>query len=505
MKATGERFISDEAWGYRSEIEHRHRYSLLDEVVKEKLVLDAACGSGYGSYIISRNARMVIGIDISKEAVDFCKQNYTNSNLKYMQMSVAKMDFEDNTFDVVVSFETIEHLPYTLQCDFLKEITRVLKKDGLLIISSPDRNVRRIMYHGVNNPYHIHEFLHDEFREFLQSNFDYVKFEAQNIVEVSWVSPEDEAEGTYDVMLSKHFERTLPSKYVIAICSNCKNTIAGIEFRSFYVPNIMQYFHETFDLFGNACLYRDMGKGFVEEDKIVKAMTIDANAFYVRYEFDNYRGAKVRFDPCERCCRISHLKIKSNCSVDMFMNNSDVYDNETYIFLNPDPYFVMGLAASEEKKIVLEFSGEIEALSEQEVYSLHKELDVGKEVKWLDTMAVCYYDTGHGYNETEKIYAEYYRIGNLFKTNFQLPQNIIRFRIDPCLQGQQPLWYHGVKINGKSIDFQEENIVTVNKRKSFCGKNPYFIFECKESSIEFEIHMYSLTIEDFKIWLQKYY
>lgn len=134
MKATGERFISDEAWGYRSEIEHRHRYSLLDEVVKEKLVLDAACGSGYGSYIISRNARMVIGIDISKEAVDFCKQNYTNSNLKYMQMSVAKMDFEDNIFDVVVSFETIEHLPYTLQCDFLKEITRVIKKDGLLII-----------------------------------------------------------------------------------------------------------------------------------------------------------------------------------------------------------------------------------------------------------------------------------------------------------------------------------------------------------------------------------
>lgn len=379
MKATGERFITDDAWGYRSEIEHRHRYNLLGEVVKGKKVLDAACGSGYGTYIIAQNAQSATGIDISEEAVEFCKENYKRENLCYKRMSAADMQFADNEFDVVISFETIEHLPFELQKAFLKEITRVLKEDGILIMSSPDRDMRRMIYHGIDNPYHIHEFVHEEFREFLSGYFEHIKFEAQNIVEVSWISPEEGDAGKADVLLSSHFEKMLPSKYVLAICAKKAELIENIEFRSVFVPNIMQYFHETYDLFGKAYLYRDLGKGFVEEDKIASELVVDGDKFKVAYEFDADKVRGLRFDPCERCCAISDLHIEANCDVEISEINGEI-EAEEYVFLNPDPNIMLTFLRCDSKTVKLELTGRMRALSEMEVF--YRRSNVGGQARF---------------------------------------------------------------------------------------------------------------------------
>ena len=370
MKATGERFVTDDAWGYRSEIEHRHRYNLLGEVVKGKKVLDAACGSGYGTHIIAQNALSATGIDISEEAVEFCKENYKRENLCYKRMSVADMQFADNEFDVVISFETIEHLPFELQKSFLKEITRVLKEDGVLIMSSPDRNMRRMIYHGIDNPYHIHEFVHEEFREFLGGYFEHIKFQAQNIVEVSWISPEEGDTGKADVILSSHFEKMLPSKYVLAICAKKAELIENIEFRSVFVPNILQYFHETYDLFGKAHLYRDYGKGFTEEDKIASELVVDGDKFSVVYEFNADKVRGLRFDPCERCCAIRDLHVEANCDVEISEINGEI-EAEEYVFLSPDPNIMLTFSQHGSNIVKLELTGRMRALNEMEVFYRH--------------------------------------------------------------------------------------------------------------------------------------
>ena len=137
MKFTGERFIPTEQGKIR--LEHYHRYAIVQDIVKQKDILDVACGEGYGSSFMADVARSVVGVDISDEAVQHASSTYTKANLMFRQGSATALDFNDASFDVVVSFETIEHLAE--QAQMLAEIRRVLRPDGLLVISSPNRPI----------------------------------------------------------------------------------------------------------------------------------------------------------------------------------------------------------------------------------------------------------------------------------------------------------------------------------------------------------------------------
>ena len=506
MQATGERFISDETWGYRSEIEHRHRYNILKDILAGKKVLDAACGTGYGTYTLSQWANHVTGIDISAEAIDFCRENYQNRNLSYLQMSVADMKFEDQSFDVIISFETLEHIPYELQCDFLKEVTRVLKDNGVLIMSTPDRIMATIAKRGNINPYHIHEFTTEEYRTFLMSYFPHVKFAAQNLVEMSVISPESEPKGAYDIMFSKHYEGILPSLFVIGICSKDKKAFDAANLKGLYMPCIAQYFHEKYDLFTKSCLYRDLGNGFTEKDKLEAKIILNGKNFHVKYVFENNNSQIVRFDTCERCCRIDNFKIISNCNAKITWTNAAICKNDTYIFCTPDPIFELKLENSLQETLFIEFTGEINALSEMETYQLIKSIPASESsyIETLDTQCVCYYDTGNGFNETEKTYSLYEKLrgGGIFSTYFNLPPNTKKFRIDPCLTGNLPVSYEYIKINSKRVDYEERNIVEINGKRCFCNRNPHFIFHFTETEIHIEIKLNSLNTEDFASYLK---
>ena len=133
---------------------HIERYIFASSHVKDKIVLDAACGTGYGSnMLLEAGADKVYGIDKSQEAIDFATNNY---KAKYSVMDAERLEFPDEYFDVVVSFETIEHVPNVIR--FMKELYRVLKKNGKLIISTPN-------YKGsINkNPYHISDLTKKDF------------------------------------------------------------------------------------------------------------------------------------------------------------------------------------------------------------------------------------------------------------------------------------------------------------------------------------------------------
>ena len=138
---TGERFIpADPHVGEDTQIEHRLRYEAVAPLLAGKVVLDAASGEGYGANIIARYAAKVIGIEIDAATVAHAQSVYgAIGNLDYKQGSIAALPFPDCYFDTVVSFETIEHVSAEIQKRFVAEVYRVLKSDGLFVVSTPNR------------------------------------------------------------------------------------------------------------------------------------------------------------------------------------------------------------------------------------------------------------------------------------------------------------------------------------------------------------------------------
>ncbi|MFY0518394.1 glycosyltransferase [Lysinibacillus sp. UGB7] len=225
MNFTGERFIPnvlDDDEEIR--IEHIQRYQSIQDLVKGKTILDAACGEGYGSDILSNQANQVFGMDIDEEAVAHAKNTYVKPNLQFLVGSIGKLPFNDDFFDIIVSFETIEHVDENLQKAFLEEIKRVVKKDGLLIISTPNKKMYSD-HRNYSNPFHVKEFYKDEFYEFLKSNFDNVEFFYQLRESVFLLSGENDP--TYK-SLEINSDISENSKYIVAVCSDLENQIYNI-------------------------------------------------------------------------------------------------------------------------------------------------------------------------------------------------------------------------------------------------------------------------------------
>lgn len=183
LNITGERFVTD--WGGQIELEHYHRYLFAAEYCKGKVVLDIASGEGYGSFLLSQVADYVCGVDIDSQSVQFAKEKYSQGRLTFQAGSCEQIPFSDHYFDVIVSFETIEHIGKQQQVQFLKEIRRVLKPEGLLIMSSPEKEVYD--FFSPNNPFHVHEITHDEFRGLILDHFRHCHLLSQNLLTGSFI------------------------------------------------------------------------------------------------------------------------------------------------------------------------------------------------------------------------------------------------------------------------------------------------------------------------------
>ncbi|NRT15130.1 ubiquinone/menaquinone biosynthesis C-methylase UbiE [Flavobacterium sp. 28A] len=170
-KSTGERL---EFYNFSDvTVEHLHRYAIANDFIKNKVVLDIASGEGYGSYILSKNASKVIGVDIDAEAVFDAQNKYNNANLSFTVGSADKIPVDSNTIDVVVSFETIEH--HDKHEEMILEIKRVLKSDGILIMSSPDKEFYTDKT-GQNNIFHIKELYFSDFKKLINSHFQQTSY-----------------------------------------------------------------------------------------------------------------------------------------------------------------------------------------------------------------------------------------------------------------------------------------------------------------------------------------
>ena len=165
-------------------MEHLHRYALAMELAAGKKILDIACGEGYGANLLAAKAALVTGMDIDKTTIEKAKKKYNKENIIFKESRAENISANDCEFDLVVSFETIEHL--SDHESMLKEIKRVLKPGGLLVISTPDKKVYADQ-RGYKNPFHQKELYQDEFNTLLKSLFTGVQLYSQQITHSSLV------------------------------------------------------------------------------------------------------------------------------------------------------------------------------------------------------------------------------------------------------------------------------------------------------------------------------
>jgi SAM-dependent methyltransferase len=223
IEFTGERAIPGQIeadlWN-----EHIARYTFASRLAAGKRVLDAGCGTGYGSAELSQCAESVVGADISAEAVAYARTAYSRPNLSFVEASCAALPFQSGAIDLAVSFEVIEHIAEWKQ--FLLELRRVLAPAGVLIISTPNKEYYEKSRGTVGpNPFHVHEFAIDEFHGELAGIFPHVLLFTENHVATIGIEPAGPIEDSRIDVVRPGAVAGEPSTasdvphYILAICS----------------------------------------------------------------------------------------------------------------------------------------------------------------------------------------------------------------------------------------------------------------------------------------------
>ncbi len=220
---TGERFTT-ECLG-EMVYEHWHRYLIAREQVAGKVVLDIASGEGYGSHLLSGVAASVVGVDVSAEAVAHATDKYSANNLRYIAASCTQIPLESQSFDVIVSFEMIEHIHE--QAAFLAEVKRLLKPSGLFIVSSPNRPEYSEKT-GYNNEFHVKELDRVELKALLDVHWSSQKWFAQRAAFHSILWPLDAPADSARALAPDGSSAYPAEVYFIVMCSSNASVVTSL-------------------------------------------------------------------------------------------------------------------------------------------------------------------------------------------------------------------------------------------------------------------------------------
>ena len=173
-------------------IRHFDRYfqcvKLLGKVGKNETWLDCACGSGYGTNLLTGFAGNVVGYDIDHGAIKFASENYKNDYCKF----TTDISMYRDKFDVILSVETIEHMPEEDAPEFLKLLNSTMKENATLIITTP---IVKSTNYNPTNEFHYIEYSNNHFVELLSTNGFEVK--ETNFVETTFTDGETKDQGYY--------------------------------------------------------------------------------------------------------------------------------------------------------------------------------------------------------------------------------------------------------------------------------------------------------------------
>jgi SAM-dependent methyltransferase len=153
---------------------HLKRYDFAKSYCDGVDVLDAGCGVGYGTAHLAEAAAKVVGVDLSEDAISYARAHYARPRTSFEVMDVTALAFPEASFDVVCSFETLEHLrepPHAV-----REAARVLRAGGVYVVSTPraDRTCS-----SPDNPFHEVEYSPADFATLLREHFETVELYGQ--------------------------------------------------------------------------------------------------------------------------------------------------------------------------------------------------------------------------------------------------------------------------------------------------------------------------------------
>lgn len=172
--------------GMFTDAHHRARYAWASKVLDSVggAFLDIACGEGYGTATFARPDRTVVGVDVSKDAVERAQQRYGRDGLAFRVGDGENLSWlGDGCIDAAVTFETIEHLHHPTA--FLSELARVLRPGGVLLLSTPNRLLASTKYPITgrpNNPFHVFEYRKKALLDDLSKHFKVEEFLGQTFV-----------------------------------------------------------------------------------------------------------------------------------------------------------------------------------------------------------------------------------------------------------------------------------------------------------------------------------
>lgn len=239
IEFTGERVIpgevNEDLWA-----EHMARYQFAREYFAASGALDLGCGTGYGTAALTTSR--AIGIDISHEAIAYAREHFLRP--MFLQASAAALPFREKSFDLVTAFEVIEHLEDWRA--LLGEARRVLTPEGLFLVSTPNK-----LYYSESrakdgpNPFHVHEFEFEEFRDALGEFFPQVTILVQNRAEAIVFAPTAPAmvtdEGWIDGEL---IQDPASAHFFLALCSMEEGRTLTRPRRVAYVPRTANILRE---------------------------------------------------------------------------------------------------------------------------------------------------------------------------------------------------------------------------------------------------------------------
>lgn len=204
------------------------RYRICIDYIRENsLILDAACGSGFGAELLSEKAQTVYGIDISKDAIDYANQRHKKDNIVFLKGDIKKTKFKNDFFDASISIETLEHLHD--RDLYLQELKKLTKNDGRVIISTPQKKSDIPL-----TPFHIKEYEYTEFKQLLQRYFVIEKI----------IGLKREVKPIFEKVTDKNYEQF---DIYLAICRNIK-----------YIEE--DYSNEYYSAVNNGFLINPVGK-----------------------------------------------------------------------------------------------------------------------------------------------------------------------------------------------------------------------------------------------------
>jgi SAM-dependent methyltransferase len=159
---------------------HLKRYAFARPLCVNKVVLDAGCGTGYGTAYLAKSAARVVGVDVSDEALEYARAHYAGPNVEFLPDDLQELAFPADSFDAVVSFEAVEHLDRPEA--FVDHAARVLRSDGVFVVSTPHAESTT---RSPENPYHRVEFSHHDFERLLRRQFRSVQLYGQRRLQSS--------------------------------------------------------------------------------------------------------------------------------------------------------------------------------------------------------------------------------------------------------------------------------------------------------------------------------